>query len=182
MVARAPGRKIADGQDAVVPGTGRSDGRPGRRRTMFVGEFCSRNPVTIAATADLVEAAQAMRTQHVGFLVVTGDGNARGAPVGVLTDRDVVVAVVAKGVDPGAVTVADAMSRDPFVVRVDARPERALREMRTYGVRRAPVVDVEGRLVGVLSLDDVLDWLATTLLDAAGTVRREQRIERQLRA
>jgi CBS domain-containing protein len=149
---------------------------------MFVGEFCSRNPVTIGPTADLVEAAQAMREQHVGFLVVTEGGQPRGAPVGVLTDRDVVIEVVAKGVDPMAVTVGDAMSRDPLVVAVEARPEHALRQMRTFGVRRAPVVDGAGKLVGVLSLDDVLDWLASTLVDAAGAVRREQRIERQLRA
>jgi CBS domain-containing protein len=149
---------------------------------MFVGEFCSKNPVTIGPSTDLVEAAQLMRSQHVGFLVVTEGGDTRGAPLGVITDRDVVVAVVAKGVDPMAVTVRDAMSVDPLVVAVDARPESALRQMRTYGVRRAPVVDGAGRLVGVLALDDVLDWLATTLLDAAGTVRREQRIERQLRA
>jgi CBS domain-containing protein len=149
---------------------------------MFVGEFCSKNAVTIPPSADLVQAAQLLRSGHVGFLVVTETGDPRGVPVGVLTDRDVVVEVVAKGVDPMAIKVADAMSRDPLVIAVGARPEYALRQMRTFGVRRTPVVDGNGRLVGVLSLDDVLDWLAGTLADAAGLVRREQRIERQLRA
>lgn len=149
---------------------------------MFVGEFCSKNAVTIGSAADLVEAAQTMRTQHVGFLVVTEGGEPRGVPVGVLTDRDVVIEVVAKGVDPMAVTVGDAMTRDPLVLAVEARPEHALRQMRAFGVRRAPVVDGNRRLVGVLAFDDVLDWLAGTLADAAGIVRREQRIERQLRA
>jgi CBS domain-containing protein len=149
---------------------------------MLVGEICNRAAIVIAADVDLVAAAQLMRTEHVGFLVVTADGSERGAPVGVLTDRDIVIEVVAKGVDALQLTAEDAMTRDPLVIGVDARPEHALRQMRAFGVRRTPVVDATGRLVGVLSLDDVLDWLAGALADAAGIVRREQRIERQLRA
>jgi CBS domain-containing protein len=149
---------------------------------MIVGDLCSRDVVTVAAATGLVEAALAMRTRHVGFLVVTGDGAANGIPSGVLTDRDVVVEVVSKGIDPLSLTAGDVMSRDPLVISVDARPEHALKQMRIFGVRRTPVTDAQGRLVGVLALDDLLDWLAGTLADAAGVVRREQRLERQLRA
>jgi len=149
---------------------------------MVVGELCTRAPVLIEAKADLVTAAQLMRTQHVGFLVVTQDGSEGDAPLGVLTDRDIVIEVVSKGVDPLQLTADDAMSRDPLVIAADARPEHALRQMRAFGVRRAPVVDASGRLAGVLSLDDLLDWLAGALADAAGIVRREQRLERQMRA
>jgi predicted transcriptional regulator len=149
---------------------------------MLVGEISNRAVIVIAADADLVTAAQLMRTQHVGFLVVTPDGAERGTPVGVLTDRDIVIEVVSKGVDPLQLKVADAMSRDPLVIGVDARPEHALRQVRAFGVRRTPVVDAAGRLVGVLALDDLLEWLAGALADAAGIVRREQRIERQMRA
>jgi len=149
---------------------------------MIVGDLCSRDVVTVAAKAGLVEAAQTMRTRHVGFLVVTDDGAVNGIPVGVLTDRDVVIEVVSKGIDPLDLTAGDVMSRDPLVVAVDARPEHALKQMRIFGVRRTPITDAQGRLVGVLALDDLLDWLAGTLADAAGVVRREQRLERQLRA
>jgi CBS domain-containing protein len=149
---------------------------------MLVGEICSRIAVVVASDADLVTAAQLMRTQHVGFVVVTAGASERGTPLGVLTDRDIVVEVVSKGVDPLQLKVEDAMSRDPLVISVEARPEHALRQMRTFGVRRTPVVDTAGRLVGVLALDDLLDWLAGALSDAAGIVRRGQRIERQLRA
>lgn len=149
---------------------------------MIVGDICGREPVVIGPNADLVEAARAMRAQHVGFLVVTHDGRTLGAPIGVLTDRDVVVEVVSRDVEPTSVTVADAMARDPLVIGVSARPEDALRQMRAFGVRRAPVVGESGGLVGVLSLDDLLDWLAAALSDAAGLVRHEQRIERQVRA
>jgi predicted transcriptional regulator len=149
---------------------------------MLVGEICNRAAVVVAADADLLSAAQLMRTQHVGYLVVTANGSEQGAPVGVLTDRDIVVEVVSKGVDPLQLKAEDAMSREPLVISADARPEHALRQMRTFGVRRTPVVDSAGRLVGVLALDDVLEWLAGALSDAAGVVRREQRIERQKRA
>jgi len=149
---------------------------------MIVGDLCSRDVATVAAATGLVEAALAMRTRHVGFLVVTDDGAVNGIPVGVLTDRDVVVEVVSKGIDPLSLTTGDVMSRDPLVIAVDARPEHALKQMRIFGVRRTPVTDAQGRLVGVLALDDLLDWLAGTLADAAGVVRREQRLERQLRA
>ncbi|HXQ32321.1 MAG TPA: CBS domain-containing protein [Steroidobacteraceae bacterium] len=149
---------------------------------MLVGEICNRNAVVVASDADLVTAAQLMRTQHVGFLVVTAGGAERSTPLGVLTDRDIVVEVVSKGVDPLQLKVEDAMSRDPLVISVEARPEHALRQMRTFGVRRTPVVDASGRLIGVLALDDLLDWLAGALSDAAGIVRRGQRIERQMRA
>lgn len=149
---------------------------------MIVGDICGREPITIAPGADLVDAAQRMRAHHVGFLVVTADGRPLGGPIGVLTDRDLVIEVVSRNVDPTSVTVEDAMTRDPLVIGSGARPEDALRQMRAFGVRRAPVVGESGGLVGVLALDDLLDWLATALADAAGLVRHEQRIERQLRA
>ena len=148
---------------------------------MSLADLCTRSPVTIAADASLVEAAQEMRARHVGFLVVTADGG-DGRPLGVLTDRDIVVEVVSEGVDPTSVTVADAMTREPLLVAFDTSPEQVLAQMRAFGVRRAPVVDGLGQLVGVVALDDLLDWLAGAIGSAAAVVRHEQRVERQLRA
>jgi len=148
---------------------------------MSLVDLCTRSPIMIAADASLVEAAQQMRARHVGFLVVTADGG-NGPPLGVLTDRDIVIEVVSEGVDPTTVTAEDAMTREPLVVRSDASPEQVLAQMRAFGVRRAPVVDAAGSVVGVVSLDDILDWLADTLGNAAAVVRHEQRIERQIRA
>ncbi|HUO95564.1 MAG TPA: CBS domain-containing protein [Steroidobacteraceae bacterium] len=148
---------------------------------MSLIDLCTRSPITIAADASLVEAAQQMRARHVGFLVVTADGG-NGPPLGVLTDRDIVVEVVSEGVDPTTVTAEDAMTREPLLVRSDATPEQVLEQMRAFGVRRAPVVDPSGSIVGVVALDDILDWLAGTLGNAAAVVRHEQRIERQVRA
>ena len=147
---------------------------------MSLVDLCNRSPVTIAADASLVEAAQLMRARHVGFLVVTPDGG-EGPPIGVLTDRDIVVEVVSEGVDPTTVAVVDAMTREPLVVGLDASAEQVLAQMRAFGVRRAPVVDATGCLVGVVALDDILDWLAGAIGNAAAVVRHEQRVERQLR-
>jgi CBS domain-containing protein len=149
---------------------------------MLVGELCNRKAVTVGPHVDLVNAAQLMRNHHVGFLVVTEDGSDLSKPIGVLTDRDIVIEVVAEGVDPLQLNVGDAMSREPLVMGADARPEHALAQMRAFGVRRTPVVDTKGLLTGVLALDDLLEWLAGALSDAAGLVHHEQRIERQLRA
>ena len=148
---------------------------------MSLADLCTRSPVTIAADASLVEAAQTMRARHVGFLVVTADGGG-GPPLGVLTDRDIVVEVVSEGVDPTSVTVDDAMTREPLLVSFDTSPEQVLAQMRAFGVRRAPVVDALGPLVGVVALDDLLAWLAGAIGNAAAVVRHEQRVERQLRA
>jgi CBS domain-containing protein len=148
---------------------------------MSLADLSNRNPVTIAAEASLVEAAQLMRARHVGFLVVTPDGH-EGPPIGVLTDRDIVLEVVSEGVDPMSVTAADAMTRDPLTVGIDASPEQVLAQMRAFGVRRAPVVDATGCLVGVVALDDILDWIADAIGNAAAVVRHEQRVERQMRA
>lgn len=147
---------------------------------MSLADLCNRSPVTIAADASLVDAAQLMRNRHVGFLIVTPDGG-EGPPIGVLTDRDIVIEVISKGVDPTTVRASDAMTREPLVVSMEASPEQVLAQMRAFGVRRAPVIDPAGRLVGVVALDDLLDWLADAIGNAAAVVRHEQRVERQLR-
>jgi CBS domain-containing protein len=141
---------------------------------MDVGKICKRRAVTIGSHADLVEAARLMREAHVGFLVVN-DG---GQPRGVLTDRDIVLEAVACGISPEEVTVGDAMTTDPVTLTEDTALEDALECLRTAGIRRAPVVDDGGRTTGVLSLDDVLDYLADQLWSVAGSLRHEQAIER----
>jgi CBS domain-containing protein len=99
----------------------------------------------------------------------------------VLTDRDIVVAVVAREIDPRTLRVGDVMTREPVVAREEDSSATALQEMRRIGVRRLPVVGEHGRLVGVLSLDDVIDELAAELQNVAGSIRNEQRIEGALR-
>jgi CBS domain-containing protein len=141
---------------------------------MDVGKICKRRAVTIETRADLVEAACLMREAHVGFLVVSDGAQLRG----VLTDRDIVLEAVACGVSPDQVTVGDAMTADPVTLTEDTSLDEALECLRAAGVRRAPVVDDGGRIIGVLSLDDVLDHLAGQLGSVAGSLRHEQALER----
>ncbi len=147
-----------------------------------IGQICKRSVVTIRMSEDLTAAARSMREKHIGYLVVAepqADGTTK--PVGVLTDRDIVIAVVAREVDAKTLTVGDVMTRKPTVVAEDVGIETALQDMRRIGVRRLPVVGMRGQLVGVLSLDDVLEALAEDLANIAGSIRNEQRIEGMLR-
>jgi CBS domain-containing protein len=137
------------------------------------GSICTRELVTITPHIDVATAAQCMREKNVGFLVaVDPQPNTRyGRPVGVLTDRDIVVSVVAGEADPKMLTVADVMKQYPAMVDETDPLDQALRTMRRMGVRRLPVVGAGGMLTGVLSLDDVLDVLAGELREVSGTVR-----------
>jgi CBS domain-containing protein len=150
---------------------------------MNVGEICVRDVVTVGESDELARAAEVMRERHVGYLVVVGPnvGESGFMPVGVLTDRDIVVGVVAKNTDPKALRVSDLMTRQPTVVAETAPLGEALSKMRRIGIRRIPVVGRGGLLVGVLSLDDVLGSLSEELLDAVGSMRKEIKLEKALR-
>lgn len=149
---------------------------------MNIGGLCQRDVVTIREDEELCAAAHLMRGRHVGFLVVVAPG-ARGKQkvVGVLTDRDIVVAVIAREVSARELKVGDVMTRDPLLADECQPIESVLALMREVGVRRVPVIDREGHLVGVLSLDDVLEAMAEQLVNIAASIRSEHRVERAMR-
>lgn len=150
---------------------------------MDAGALCSRKVITVAATDELVHAARVMREQHVGFLIVT-EARTEGsqAPVGVLTDRDIVVAVVAREVSPASLSVGDVMTRRPAVARDTDSLDSVLGKMRASGVRRLPVVDAGERLIGIVALDDVLNHVAAQLTSIAASIRQGRHVERQQRS
>jgi len=148
---------------------------------MAVNVVCNPNVATVGAGQGVAEAAAMMRDQHVGTLIVVEPRGGAFMPVGILTDRDIVVGVIAKGIDPDAVTVGDTMTREPLTVREDSSLEFALREMRRYGVRRAPVVRANGDLVGIVAVDDVIQHLAVQLSRLADLIRVEQDAELRTR-
>ena len=99
-----------------------------------------------------------------------------------LTDRDIVVGIIARERDPRTLLVGDVMTENPVVGGgASDSIAAAVQEMRRIGVRRMPVVGSVGELIGVLSLDDVLDALAAELQNLAGAVRNEQRFETEMR-
>lgn len=149
---------------------------------MSIGEICSREVVFIRRTESVLEAAKLMRHHHVGSLVVAADRpDGRRVPVGVITDRDIAVGVVALALDPAATQVEGAMRGDPATVREDESIGRAIKVMRAHGVRRLPVVDATGALVGVLAVDDLLQLLGEELGHLAAIVPRGTRREREER-
>ena len=148
---------------------------------MNAGEICNREVVITEPNMGVVQAAQLMRQYHVGSLVVcTGDGATR-KPVGILTDRDLTVGVLAKEVDPSTLTVGDVMPPELYTVREEDSVADVLRILRERGVRRLPVVDRDGALVGIVTLDDLLDIAAEQLSDIAASIRREQAREARVR-
>jgi CBS domain-containing protein len=98
-------------------------------------------------------------------------------PVGIVTDRDLVVEIMAPAIDQTVVTVGDIMASELVTVRENAGLSETIEYMRAKGVRRVPVVDRNGALVGILALDDLLELLAEELLALAKLVRHEQKRE-----
>ena len=106
----------------------------------------------------------------------------RRQPIGVVTDRDLVVRVIGSGKDPETTPVGVVMTRKPKVVDEDSPIESALGLMRAAGFRRVPVVDRQGKLVGILSLDDVLALLAEEFAHIGAIVNRQNAAPRQAAA
>lgn len=133
---------------------------------MKLGSICNRAVVFIEKDASLVEVARLMRERHVGSLVVV-DEITHGVtkPIGMITDRDLVVEVLAEEVPADAIGLKDVMSTGLIMAREDDDLRETLQQMRNSGVRRVPVVDAEGSLVGVVSVDDILSVLAEELTD-----------------
>jgi CBS domain-containing protein len=149
---------------------------------MAVGEICNREVVIAKKTLSVVDAAQLMRKHHVGDLVVVEERNGRRHPVGIVTDRDIVVEVVAAEVNPDGLKVGDIMGPEVATVRESEGLFEALRYMRGKGVRRMPVVDRDGGLIGILTLDDLLSLLAEEMTELAKLVSHERQREAASRA
>lgn len=148
---------------------------------MKVGEICQRNVVSIGNHLDLVDAAKLMRDKHVGFLVVLKEGDEARRPIGVLTDRDIVLQVTARDVSPRSVTVEDVMTRQPLIASEVDDLSEVLQAMRLAGIRRVPVVDIRGSLSGIVAIDDAVDHITGLLCDITGSIKNEQKHERRAR-
>ena len=144
---------------------------------MAVGEICNREVVITEKSVSVVDAAKLMRSHHVGDLVVVEEKGGRKHPVGIVTDRDIVVEVVAAGVNADALKVGDIMGPEVATVRESEGLFEALRYMRDKGVRRMPVVAGDGGLVGILTLDDILSLLAEEMTELAKLVSHERQRE-----
>jgi CBS domain-containing protein len=137
---------------------------------MAVQDCCRRQPCTATPEETIRDAARRMEETGVGCVVVV---DAKQRPVGMLTDRDIVMRVLRRRGDPDRILVGEVMHPEPTVVRESTSLDTAVRVLRRDVLRRLPVVDDFGRLVGILAVDDVLQLLASELAGVAGAVRAQ---------
>ncbi|HTT11532.1 MAG TPA: CBS domain-containing protein [Burkholderiaceae bacterium] len=149
---------------------------------MRIGEICTREVVYCTRATAVAEAAQLMRNNHVGDLIVVDQRDGCLFPVGIVTDRDLVLEVLAENVDPATVKAGDVMGPDLATVRDTDVVYDAIATMRSKGIRRLPVVDARGCLVGVLTADDVAEFLAEELSGIARVAPRQLQVEEKRRA
>lgn len=146
---------------------------------MPIGEICNREVVIAQRDTTVQEAAQLMRQHHIGALVVVEEVSGKRKPLGLVTDRDLVVEVLATQLDAEAITVGDIMLPELVTVPESSGVFEAIQFMRAKAVRRLPVVDGQGALIGIVALDDLLSLLAEELSELSVLVSREQ--EKELR-
>jgi len=148
---------------------------------MPIGELCVRDVIVCTRSTTIHEAARLMRQHHVGDLLVVNGSGAKQRPVGIITDRDIVLSVIALQLDPSVFTVGDLATREIVSVREEQGIFETIQEMRKHGVRRMPVLDEEGGLIGIVSIDDLIQLLAEEMGELAKLISQEQAQETKLR-
>jgi CBS domain-containing protein len=148
---------------------------------MLLKEICTPEVVCCSPETTVLAAARLMRQRHVGDLVVVDDPEGDQPPLGMITDRDLVVEVLARERDPAAITVREIMRAPVAIASSSEDAAQAVERMRTHGVRRIPVIGNDGKLAGIVSLDDLLTRLAADASLLAEVVAREQGREHRTR-
>jgi CBS domain-containing protein len=137
---------------------------------MSIERLLTRPVQKLGPDATCTDAAQLMRDERIGAVVVE-DRDER--VVGIVTDRDLVVRVVAPGLDPRKVRLSEVMTREPVYLKGERGIDQLVAAMRDASVRRVPVVDRRGKLEGLVAMDDLFVLLATQLADLATAIRDE---------
>jgi len=135
---------------------------------MTVLECCRMDVVTASPDAKVSEVAELMGDSNVGCVVITKDR----CPVGIVTDRDIVTRVVARGRDPKKTSISEVMTQDPVVVEDGTGLFEAMQFIRDEGVRRLPIVDCDGNLAGIITTDDIIRLIGQEM-QCIGDVMRE---------
>ena len=141
---------------------------------MNVGAYCSRTVVYVYSQETPLDAARIMREQHVGDVVIieehAEEDGERKVPVGIVTDRDIAIEIVAEEVGPTEVSVLDICRKNLVVVGESDSLSECISTLKREGVRRAPVVDEEGFLIGIISIDDIIEILSEQFANVADLV------------
>lgn len=148
---------------------------------MRIADICTHDTITCSRDETVQGAAMLMRRHHVGDLVVVDQDGAGNVPVGILTDRDIVMAVIAPGLDPASLLAGDVMSEDLLIASEADDVVETIGHMRLRGIRRVPVVDAKGLLSGIVSSDDLLEFLAEEMSELSRIGSWQQSHERRAR-
>lgn len=148
---------------------------------MTLKSICNREVVIAQKNDTLVEAAKLMREYQVGSIVIVEERNGLRYPVGIVTDRDLVIELIAKEVDINLVTLGDVMYRDIILGKENDDVNETIKIMRQRGIRRLPVVDDRGVLVGIVTMDDLIDLIAEELKDLVALIGKQQNLEKGCR-
>ncbi len=140
---------------------------------MFVGEMCNRQVVICQPEDSVQKAAQLMRDNHVGDVIVVEHKENKHIPVGILTDRDIVIEILAEEVDLSEVAVKDVMSSELITVKEENHIVETIEEMKDRGIRRVPVVNRDGSLEGILAVEDTIELVAELLSDLVKLFKHE---------
>jgi CBS domain-containing protein len=148
---------------------------------MLLRDLCTPDAVACNPDSSVLQAARLMRQHHVGDVVVVEDMATDPSPIGVVTDRDIVVEVLGRELDPARVTLRQIMRTPAVIASTSEDVAQAVERMKAHGVRRIPVVDESSRLAGILCLDDLLKRLAADAATLAEVIAREQDREHRTR-
>lgn len=144
---------------------------------MSMKKIATKNVITIGPKATILEAAKKMREFHVGDLIVIPDSMQKSVPLGILTDRDIVMSTVAFGVAPDTVYVEDVMAPTLVTAKTNDNFYHVLNLMKEHGIRRIPLVDGGGTVAGIVCADDILATLAGELNDVAKITEKQRNVE-----
>ena len=148
---------------------------------MRIGEVCTRDVVFCTPETPVAEVAKLMRQHHVGSVVIVDERDTKRFPVGLVTDRDIVVEVLALDAPLDKLAAGDIRSLDLVTVNESEDVYEALEVMRHKGIRRVPVVGTDGALVGIAALDDLLEILSEELEIMVKLISRERFHESEAR-
>jgi CBS domain-containing protein len=146
---------------------------------MKVGDICAKNFIHVSLKESLLNVAKLMRSQNVSSVVVIDRNDGEIKPTGIITERDIVIEVVATKIDASRVTARDILSGELVIVKDTHSLPDALNHLRYFGVRRAPVVDKDGHLVGLFSIDDALPILSKRFSEIVTLMSNESYNETQ---
>ena len=149
---------------------------------MRIGDICTIETVRCKRDMTVQEAALLMRKHHVGDLIVVEQPNGEQVPVGIITDRDIVVSVIALGLDPSSLLVGDIMTGELLTATEEEDVYETIERMRFKNIRRLPVINSLGGLSGIVSVDDLLEFLSDEMGElsriSSGQMAQEKRVRK----